>query len=220
MVSKTRVKKTIGSSLQNLPAPLAALAAQFSTLPIAWSLAIASATGLLATFRELAEDRGRELLVFIEENQEKFVDRVVKSPNFIAVFLNVWEMHIRETAESKRARLRNFLLSVGCAKPIPEDIHTKIYSVVEQMTDKEAEIFGVIFRNCNRQQFREMHINSTSFPELSKYEETELKDAWHSLHSYRLINITDATMGNIMAVQQITPFGELFYDFVITGPSG
>ena len=170
---------------------------------------------MLSVWRELAEDRGKELLEFIEAHKEEFASDIVAKPEFKAAFLNVWEMHIRESAESKRARLRNFLLSLGSGKEIPSDDHTKIYSVVEQMTDKEAEIFGVIIRNCNREQFREMHINSTSFPDLNSYSEVELKDAWHSLHAYRLINITDATIGNVMSIQQITPFGELFYDYVI-----
>ncbi len=211
----TRVKQTVLSSMQNLPAPIAGLAVPLAAFSPSWAAAIAMGTGLLSVWRELAEDRGKELLEFIEAHKEEFVSDIVATPEFRAAFLNVWEMHIRESAESKRARLRNFLLSLGSGKEIPSDVHTKIYSIVEQMTDKEAEIFGVIFRNCNRPQFREMHINSTSFPDLNRYSEVELKDAWHSLHSYRLINITDATIGNIMAVQQITPFGELFYDYVM-----
>lgn len=212
---KTRVLKTIGSSAQNLPAPIAALAAQFGKLSATWALGIGVATGLLATFRELAEDRGKELQEFIEQHRGEFVEEIVNSPEFIAVFVNVWELHIRETAEKKRARLRHFLLSLGSGKPIAQDTHTKIYNIIEQMTDQEAVIFGAIVQNSNRQQFRHMNLDITSIGALHVYSAEQLKDAAHSLHAYRLIDVVDATIEPNMALRQITPFGELFYDYVL-----
>ncbi len=216
MTAKTRVGKAVGASIQNLPAPIAALAAQFGTLSVAWALGISAATGLIATFRELAEDRGKELGDFIEEHETEFREDIINSPEFVTVVINVWEKHILETAEQKRARLRNFLLSFGSGKEIAGDLHTKIYAIIDQMTDKEASIFGIVVKGSDRSQFRSMHLNSTNFHELSThYSEDELKDAWHSLHAYRLVDITDATIGGGMALQQITPFGELFYDYVL-----
>jgi hypothetical protein len=219
MAPRTRVGQTIGSSLQNLPAPLAALAAQFSTLPASWSLGIAAAAGLYATFRELATDRGRELLEFIDAHKDEFVDTIVNSPEFVAVFVNVWNEHIRETSETKRARLRNFLLSLGSGHHIPQDVHTKIYSIIEQMTDQEAVVFGAIFQGSDRQQFRHMNLDVTTIGALHTYPPEKLKDAAHSLHAYRLIDILDAQIEPNMAVRQITPFGELFYDYVLNEPA-
>jgi hypothetical protein len=216
MAAKTRVKKAIGASLQNLPAPIAALAAQFGTLSLAWALGISAATGLLATFRELAEDRGKELGDFIEEHKAEFKEDIINSPEFVTVVINVWEKHILETAEQKRARLRNFLLSFGSGKEIAEDLHTKIYAIIDQMTDKEAAVFGIMVRGCNRAQFRNMHINHTSMHGLSSYPDDVIKDIWHSLHAYRLVDVADdGVVGGIMSLKQITPFGEMFYDYVL-----
>lgn len=207
--------KTVGSTVQNLSGPIAELAIAYAALSGAWGLAIIAGAGLLATFRELAEDRGRELFDFVRDHQDEFVDEIVGSPEFIATFVNVWEKHIRETAEQKRIRLRNFLLSLGSGGHVPQDTHTKIYSVIEQMTDQEATIFGIIFLNSNSKHFRQMHLNTTSISGLEMYSEAELKDALHSLHTYRLIDAIDATIGATMAIQQITSFGELYYHFVL-----
>src|SRR5665213_1609898 len=153
------IKKAALSSLQNLSAPLAGLVVG---LPPIWVTMIAAGAGLLAVYRELAEDRGKELLEFIVAHKDEFVIEIINTSVFKTAFLNVWEMHIRESSENKRMRLKNFLLSLGSGKELPADFHTKIYSIIQQMTDKEAEVFGIIFRGCNRPQFRELRINSTS----------------------------------------------------------
>jgi len=213
-----RIRQTLSSAAQNLSGPVAALAAQYGVLPGVWALAIAGGAGLLVTYAQLAEDRGKELLDFIQEHQDEFVDTIVNSPEFITVFVNVWELHIRETAENKRKRLRNFLLSLGSGQHIAQDLHTKIYSVIQQMTDQEAAIFGILFNGSNREQFRSMHINPSGFAGLSNYPDNEIKDAWHSLHAYRLIDVMDdGVVGGIMSLGQITPFGEMFYDRVVDG---
>jgi hypothetical protein len=219
MTDKTRVGKAIGSSLQNLPAPIAALAMQFGGLSAAWGLGIAAATGLLATFRELAEDRGKELQEFIEAHKDEFVEEIVNSPEFVAVFVNVWNEHIRETSENKRARLRNFMLGVGSGQPISTDMHTKIYNIIEQMTDQEADSFGALRRGVGSGRLRQLHFMADNIPELYSLSDEDRKYVLHSLHSYRLINITEATVDGVIAIKQITPFGFVFYDYVLNTPN-
>lgn len=214
-MDKIQKIRTAGlSTIQNLSAPIADIAIKLQVISPEWGLAVSMGAGLLAVWRELAEDRGVELLNFVERHKTEFAENIIETPSFKATFLNVWEMHIRENSENKRKRLRNFLLSLGRGKEIDPDIHTKIYAVIEQMTDKEAEIFGFIFRNSNREMFNKMHLNTTSIPEAKEYPEEVLQDACNSLHAYRLITVSDATIGAIMTIKQITPFGELFYDFV------
>ncbi len=209
-----KIKQAGLSIIQNLSTPVADIAIRLQVISPEWGIAVRMGTGLLAVWRELAEDRGIELLKFIEEHKAEFVEGVIKTPEFKATFLNVWEMHIRENSEDKRKRLRNFLLNLGRGKEIKPDLHTKIYSVIEQMTDQEAKAFGIIVRNSNRPQFSNMHLNTTSIQELSSYVDYEMQDICNSLHAYRLITVSDATIGAIMTIKQITPFGSIFYDFV------
>lgn len=209
-----KIKKTGLSAIQNLSTPITDIAIRLQMVSPEWGLIVGMGAGLLAVYRELATDRGVELLEFIEEHKTEFVEEIIKTPEFKATFLNVWEMHIRENSENKRKRLRNFLLNLGRGRKIEPDLHTKIYAIVEQMTDEEAEIFGFIFRGSNREMFRKMHLNTTSIAELKEYTEELLQDVCNSLHAYRLITVSDATIGAIMTIKQITSFGELFYDFV------
>lgn len=215
-MSKVKKLKQAGlSALENLSEPLANIATRLMLVSPEWGLIIGMGAGLLAVWRELAEDRGKELFEYIYEHKEEFSEEVIKTPEFKATLLNVWEMHIRENSENKRRRLRNFLLNLGRGKRIEPDLHTKIYAVIEQMTDEEAEIFGFIFRNSNREMFKQMHLNTTSIPEIKEYPEHILQDVCNSLHAYRLITVSDATVGAIMTIKQITPFGELFYDYIL-----
>lgn len=215
MKTADKIKQVGLSVVQNLSAPVADIAIRLQVINPEWGIAVSMGTGLLAVWRELAEDRGVELLQFIEEHKMEFAEEVIKTSEFKATFLNVWEIHIRENSEKKRKRLRNFLLNLGRGKHIKPDLHTKIYAVIEQMTDKEAEVFGIIVRNSNRPQFSNMHLNTTSIAELSSYVDYELQDICNSLHAYRLITVSDATIGAIMTIKQITPFGELFYDYIL-----
>ncbi len=215
MSKLNKIKATGISVIQNLSAPIADIAIRLQMINPEWGLAISMGVGLLSVWKDLAEDTGIELLEFIEQHKNEFAEEVVKTPEFKAAFLNVWEMHIRESSETKRERLRNFLLSLGKGKKIKLDLHTKIYTVIEQMTNQEAEIFGHIFRGANRTQFSRMNLSSTATPGLKDFSEFDLQDAYNSLHAYRLITIAaEPTIGAIMTVRQITPFGELFYDFV------
>jgi hypothetical protein len=104
---------------------------------------------------------------------------------------------------------------LGRGKTIESDLHTKIYTIVEQMTDDEAKVFGIIIRNSNPESFKQMNLNPTGINELKGYPEYNLIDICNSLNAYRLITIRDnATIGSMVSIQQITPFGELFYNFV------
>lgn len=212
---KSKIKTATLSVIQNLSGPVAAVALQLQKISPQWTLAIGMGAGLLTVYRELAEDRGLELLEFVNEHRDEFVETIIATPTFKAAFINVWEMHIRENSENKRRRLRNFLLNLGRGKKIEVDAHTKIYAVIEEMTDEEAHVFGIIFRNSNHEQFGHMNLNPTGIKELTGYLESQIIDVCNSLHAYRLITIRDnATIGSMVTIQQITPFGNLFYDFV------
>lgn len=214
MIKIKKIGKAAISTIQNLSGPIADVAVRLQTISPEWGLAVGMGSGLLAVWRELAQDRGVELLEFIEQHKTEFAEKVIATPNFKAVFLSVWEMHIRENSENKRKRLRNFLLNLGKGEEINKDEYTKIYSIINQMTDTEAEGFGLIIKNTNREQYRSMHMNTLSWDVLSKFTEEELQDLCHSLHSYRLLNIVNAQIGKGMVITQITPFGEKFFDFV------
>ena len=172
----------------------------------------------MAVYHELAENRLRELLEDIEAHKEEFREKIIESPEFKATFINVWEMHIRENNAEKRKRLRHFLLNLGKGEDIPDDLHTKIYSVIEQMTEREAAAFGIIFENANRAQFRHMNLSTNGLAGFNDWPDDQKQDSVHSLYSYRLIDMVDGTIGSDMAIRQITPFGEKFYDFVIKEP--
>ncbi|MGA2910901.1 MAG: hypothetical protein ABSE04_03845 [Candidatus Microgenomates bacterium] len=210
-----KIKLATLSSLQNLSPTFATLLQQLQIINPQWVLLVSFGAGLLGVFRDLADERGVELLEFIKQYKSEFSKSVISTPEFKDAFVNVWEMQIRESSSSKRKRLRNFLLNLGRGKTIESDLHTKIYTIVEQMTDDEAKVFGIIIRNSNPESFKQMNLNPTGINELKGYPEYNLIDICNSLNAYRLITIRDnATIGSMVSIQQITPFGELFYNFV------
>src|SRR5689334_15816512 len=101
-MSRTRPSKVIRTTVQSITLPLATLA---GTLSSPWLGLIASGAGLLAIYGDLAYEEGKEIIEYVNLNKDKFVDSIINSPEFTKVFLNVWEMHIRETSETKRIRL-------------------------------------------------------------------------------------------------------------------
>lgn len=215
MNSKQQLVKSTLSTLQNVAPPLAAIAARLSVITPEWALAIGLGSGLLAYWRDIAVERGKELLTYIEEHKTEFIETVVQAPEFKATLLNVWEMHIRENSENKRVRLRRFLLALGKGEKISTDLHTKFYSIINQMTDDEATAFGYVYRKTDKERHAHMNYNIFDMPELQQFEDSQRLDMFNSLHAYRLVNIREAQIGPAVSVQQITPFGDLFYEHVL-----
>lgn len=211
------VKEASLKTVEELSPPIAEIAVILSGVNPIWAGVVGAGIGLLKIYRELAEKRGIELLKFIEEHKEEFNEEITNSPDFRAIFIEVWEKHIRENSDNKRKRLRNFLLNYGSGIDLPPDIHTKIYSVIDQMTDNEAKFLGLIFRNSNREQFRDMHLNvlhdSTDW--VAEFNEAEIEDICNSLHAYRLIDIQFASIGRGVLITQVTPFGEIIHDYIL-----
>lgn len=212
MVKLRNIKNAGLSIIQNLSSPVAEIGIRLQMFDPVWGIIIGMGAGLLSVWRELAEDRGVELLEYVELHKNEFVETIVKSSEFKATFLNVWEMHIRENSKSKRQRLKRFLLNLGKGESINNDLHTKIFTVISQMTDDEAIVFGYIIKNTNLEMKNHMNLHIDNIPELKDPTEGKLNDALLSLHSYRLITIRDtAVIGDIPTIRRITDFGDMFF---------
>lgn len=165
------------------------------------------------TYKDLVENRGKELLEFIKEHAKEFNPDVIKTNEFKASFASIWDAYLKENSENKRKRLKKYILRLGQGASINEDLKDKINNVISNMTDLEAEIFGRIYDEATHY----IPQNTMQFDmkdKITSYSDNILLDAAHSLHSYRLITVKEPEVGlvNIMA---ITRFGNIFYEIVI-----
>lgn len=210
-----RRKKVIISSIQNLSEPLATLLVPLIVMNPNWVGIVGLGAGLIAVWRDLAEDRGTEILKFINDNVDKFSKDNIQSNEFRSTFLNVWEMCIRENSENKRRRLHRFLIGIGQKNDINSDLHTKIYSVINQLTDSEAEIFGFIYKEIQRKpDHHNLHVLGEHHIE-HNYHPSIMEDACNSLHAYRLVDVVRPQIGSGLIVMNLTTFGEIFYGYII-----
>ena len=203
------------STIQNLSEPIATLLLPLMAIDPSWVGIVGLGAGLIAVWRELAEDRGAEILKFINDNANKFSKDNLETNEFKSTFLNVWEMCIRENSENKRRRLHHFLLGIGQKNDINSDLHTKIYSIINQLTDMEAQIFGFIYKEMQKKpDHHNLHVLGEHHID-HNYHPSVMEDACNSLHAYRLVDVVRPQIGSGLIVMNLTPFGEVFYRYII-----
>jgi len=181
-----------------------------------WGILFISAMGIIRAWGDFGQARINELVKFIDEHKEEFVADILKTPKFKSVFLNVLERHMKETMEEKRKILRSYLLNVGKGINKDFDYHTKILLVVDQITLDEIAVLNILYKKAKNQSQKldNLHLNLTRIPELEKYNQDYLRDILNTLHAFRLITVTEATVGAVMVLKQITNFGVKFLEFI------
>ena len=201
------------SILERWTPTIATLIFQITQIDPIWNSFVGIITASVLTYKDLTESRGKELLQYIKDNADDFKSEIIETDNFKATFANIWETYLRENSESKRKRLRKYLLNLGKGASINEHYYDKIHAVISDMSDLEAEIFGKIY-DLSEQYIPKDHMQFEMKAKIAGYSDDDLLDAAHSLHSYRLINISLPQIG-FVNIRAVTKFGEVFYATVI-----
>lgn len=108
-----------------------------------WAIPFALGAVMINTWGDFGSKRTEELLDFIIAHKEEFVSEVLDSDKFKSVFLNVLERHMKEVNEHKRQLFRTYLLNVGKGIEPDFNYHTKIMSILDQITFKELGILSI-----------------------------------------------------------------------------
>ena len=206
-------KKFTATTFKEWTPIIATLVFQIIHINPTWNSFVGIIIASIVTYKDLVENRGKELLEFIKEHGEEFSAEVIKTDSFKASFATIWDSYLKENSENKRRRLRKYLLRLGLGASIDDDLKSKIQNVIANMTDLEAEIFGKIYDEANSY-IPQSHMQFDMKDKIEGYPDDILLDTAHSLHAYRLITISLPQIG-LANVRAITKFGKVFYETVI-----
>lgn len=133
-----------------------------------WSVLFLTSVGLINVWGEFGQKRINELVEFIAAHKEEFLNEVLESDKFKAVFLNVLEMHMKEVNDQKRALLRNYLLAVGKNTAPDFSEHTKLIYTLNTITLEELDFLALFGPGGPISQFESEHKEfSLSYYDLS-----------------------------------------------------
>ena len=206
-------KKFTATTFKEWTPIIATLVFQIININPTWNSFVGIIIASVVTYKDLVENRGKELLEFIKEHGKEFSAEVIKTDSFKASFATIWDSYLKENSENKRKRLKKYLLRLGQGASIEDDLKDKIQNVIANMTDLEAEMFGKIY-DVASSYFPQSHMQFDMKDKIEGYRDDVLLDTAHSLHAYRLITISLPQIGlaNVIA---ITKFGKVFYETVI-----
>lgn len=207
-----------------------------------WALIFLTAKGIYSAWGEFGQARLNELVIDLEKSKNSFDFRVIETDEFKSIFLSTLERHMKESSDLKRKLLRNYLISVGQGKLPGFDYHTKLLSILDQITGDELRLF-MLFPNIiedsnnellslatDKQQDaselrnREVTMNVVQVKmrlKNWKIENRNLSALIRFLTNYGLIISQDVSVGGIggggstdITFQGITEVGKVFYDFI------
>lgn len=113
----------------------------------------ALANGVIQAWGAFGQARMEELVNDMDEHKNEFDPEILKTDKFKAAFLNVLEMHMKETNEEKRKLLRNYLLSVGTGLLPDFNEHTKVIYTLNTITIEELKMLQLFGENGIISQF-------------------------------------------------------------------
>lgn len=100
-------------------------------------------SALIQTWGDFGQTRVNELVKFVSEHKDEFVEEIVISDKFKTLFLNILERHMKEASERKRELLRNYLLSVGRGYCPDFDDFTKMNNTLDNITFDEIDLLSL-----------------------------------------------------------------------------
>ncbi len=175
-----------------------------------WSVLFAAASGIINTWSDFGQARINELVQYIDEHREEFVDEIIATDKFKGVFLNVLERHMTEVMEAKRELLRGYLLGVGVGVQADFDYHSKILSVLDQISFEEIALLN--FMNDNKMISALSQITPNFLIEGNTLPESRIKFLLQSLGNYGTVAVDHGRYDG--PVYQMSPFGEIFLSFI------
>ena len=207
-----------------------------------WALIFLTAKGIYSAWGEFGQAKLNELVTDLEKAKNSFDPKVIETDEFKSVFLSALERHMKESSEMKRKLLRNYLISVGQGKMPGFDYHTKLLSILDQITGDELRLFMLlpnIIEDSSNELFslatnkqlaatelrtREVEMNVLQVKMRLKNWRIKTKNLSaliRFLSNYGLIISQDVSAGGIggggatdVTFQGITEVGKVFYDFI------
>lgn len=177
----------------------------------AWSILFVSTIGLINVWGDYGQARINELVQHIDQHKEEFVEEVLQSDKFKAVFLSILERQMKEVMTEKRSLLRDYLLNVGKGVHQEFDNHTKILLALDNVSHEELHL--LIWLKDHRIQRNLMLENKlTNFLyDGFQYSVGTFELALQALRNYGVVVLRDGSLANDY---QISDFGRTFLDFI------
>lgn len=188
---------------------------------------------MLLVWRKLALDKLHPLLSQFENLPESSQKIIAKSERFHKAFAQVFEALVKECDSEKGKIYENFIGNLMLNAEDEEDTtyYSKLILVLLNIQPDEYEVFLSFFGDLQERYpllgRREDYIDDSVINErvwgmhvldldrlFDKYDKESLTEILNSLHSFRLIRITDTTYDGVTKVQGKTKFSDLFYKYL------
>ena len=207
-----------------------------------WAILFLMGKGIYGAWSDFGQSRLNEVVISLEKNKNSFNPKILETDKFKSIFLSLLERHMKESSEERRYILRNYLISVAQGKNIDFDYHTKLLSVLDQITGDELRLFMLLpkiiedsdneflqysteeeRKNFNPKK-RELSMNTIQVKMRLKNWEIKTRDLSalvRFLTNYGIIVSYDVSISGIggggsndLIFTGLTEVGRVFYDFI------
>lgn len=206
-------------------------------------IAFLAAKGMYGVWGDYGQVRLNEMMVDLEKYKNTLDPEVLKTEKFASVFLNTLERHMKESSYARRELLRRYLISVGQGKSPEFEYHTKLFSILDQITGDELRLFILLplIAEDSKEEMRSISTKTEQEKSNITNRETdmnlfqvkmrlknwdisdrELSSLLRFLGNYGIISTQDVGSsggfggggGSVTHFQGITKVGRVFYDFI------
>ncbi|HBG81576.1 TPA: hypothetical protein DDW69_01920 [candidate division CPR2 bacterium] len=143
MKDEISTKKALGILAKTLPQIIYTTILGLTQVNPVWSILFYTGLGMVNAWGSFGQVRINELVTFIDKHRDQFLPDIIKSEKFKSIFLNILDAYFKETLEEKRKLLRNYLLNVGKGIEKDFDYHTKLMTVLNQITFDELKVISI-----------------------------------------------------------------------------
>lgn len=207
-----------------------------TTINPVWGVLFAIASSMLSAWGEFGQARTKELVDFLNEHKEEFVNEILESERFKSVFVNILDRQIKEVSKEKRKLFRIYLLNLGKGLFPDFNMDSKLLTILDQITFEELRILNLwkvgsnpynkvlskipSFNIDNGTIGLNEHQVMFGFDDKEQPKEEDLIFILKSLANYGLID-TSENVGAIIGsgsdsirVKRISPFGKIFLKYI------
>lgn len=201
-----------------------------------WGVLFAIATSIMGVWGEFGQARTKELIDFLADHKDEFVDKILESERFKSVFVNILDRQIKEVSEEKRRLFRTYLLNLGKGLSPDFNMDSKLLTILDQITFEELEILQVwkagskpydqvlskisSFDPDDGSVGLNEHQVMFAFDETGQIEKEDIMFILKSLANYGLLDISEnngVVLGggsDGVRVKRISPFGKIFLQYI------
>lgn len=230
-MNKSKIIKSV--SLSALEVVLPSLTLLLELHP-SFNYLFLSAATLINFWGNFSQSRVNELVEKLVREKDYFNLSVISSDKFKSIFLSIIEKYIKESSERKRDLLKNYLVAVAKGYSIEFDGHTKLLSIIDQITPEELRLFILLPKIIADNEKQLLNISKTPVEviEIDAYQikmrlynwditEKEIENSLIFLNNYGLVLIKHIASGTIggggatdIDFAGLSNYGKIFYEFI------